>query len=96
MVFFFEFGVFALAMATLAVAEFLSRGAALAIWGGITALSLVTYLAYRGRAPRDSSGMPRGDVDARFWATLLYSWRRTNVILVIGTLVVAAAWAVGR
>ena len=47
MLFFFELGLFLLTMVTLALGEFVSRGAALAVWLVATTLSLVGYLLAR-------------------------------------------------
>ncbi len=47
MLFFFELGLFLLIMVTLALGEFVSRGAALTVWLVATALSLAGYLLAR-------------------------------------------------
>jgi hypothetical protein len=68
MLFFFELGLFLLVMATLALGEFVGRGAALALWGAATAASVGGYLlALRplgrlaaGAAGAASHGLPDG------------------------------------
>ena len=99
MLFFFELVLFVLAMVTLALGEFVGRGLALGLWLAATAASLVGYaLASRALATRSPPAAREGGavegpgpaggatLDARWAATLLYNWRRTNALLVLGAL----------
>ena len=86
MLFFFELGLFALAMLTLALGEFVSRGLALGLWLACTLLSLLGYLL------ASRSALTKGQqsrLDERWTRTLLYTWRRTNALLVVGAVAVA-------
>jgi hypothetical protein len=87
LLFFFELGLFVLILLTLALGEFVSRALALGVWLACTVASLVGYFVARrslvGSAARDS-------VDEKWARTLLYTWRRTNVLLLVGALLVAA------
>ena len=86
MLFFFELGLFALAMLTLALGEFVSRGLALGLWLACTVLSLLGYLlASRSALTEDQQSR----LDERWARTLLYTWRRTNALLVVGAVAVA-------
>ncbi len=58
MLFFFELGLFLLVMVTLALGEFVSRGAALTVWLVATAGSLVGYLLARRPLVRLASAPP--------------------------------------
>jgi hypothetical protein len=111
MLFFFELFLFVLIMFTLAVGEFVSRGLALALWLVMTALALVGYLvarvALRERADGEATLREAPSVEAapeaaapdplddRWARTLLYNWRRTNTLLVLGALAVAAWYVLG-
>jgi hypothetical protein len=88
--FFFELGLFVLIMLTLALAEFVSRGLALGVWLACTAASLIGYvLARRSLSPPKPATADRPETLDETWArTLLYTWRRTNVLLLLGALLV--------
>ena len=108
MLFFFELFLFVLVMLTLALGEFVSRGLALGLWVVMTAFALVGYLlarqSLRSLADAEASSEPPPpdpDADAptpldEKWArTLLYNWRRTNVLLVVGVVVVGVWYWLG-
>ena len=86
MLFFFELGLFALAMLTLALGEFVSRGLALGLWLACTVLSLLGYLLASRSALTEAQ---QSRLDERWSRTLLYTWRRTNALLVVGAVAVA-------
>ena len=87
MLFFFELGLVLLIMLTVALGEFVGRGLALGLWLACTAGSLIGY-AVVGRSL--SGGEASSGLDAKWGRTLLYTWRRTNILLLIGALVVGA------
>ena len=92
MLFFFELFLFVLVMLTLALGEFVSRWLALVLWLVMTGFSLVGYLPAR----RMLSGVEADTADDRWARTLLYNWRRTNVLLILGAVVVAGwYWLAG-
>jgi hypothetical protein len=112
MLFFFELFLFVLAMLTLALGEFVSRGLALVLWGVVTAFAIGGYfLAYGALRPMlarspeleklaeeaasHSDVTPEGRVppflDVKWARTLLYNWRRTIMLLLLG-LVAVGAW----
>ena len=104
MLFFFELGLFVLAMLTLGLGELASRGAALGLWLACTVASLLGYVAARRGLARMLHGLTGGsedtdprqvDLDARWARTLLYTWRRTNALLLFGALVVGAWYWLG-
>ena len=86
MLFFFELGLFVLAMLTLTLGEFVSRGLALGLWLACTVLSLLGYLV-ASRSTLTEGEQSR--LDERWTRTLLYTWRRTNALLVVGAAAVA-------
>ena len=95
MLFFFELALFVLIMVTLALGEFVSRGLALWVWGVATVVSLGGYVVSRARLrPPPSLPGREGIMDSieDKWArTLLYNWRRTNALLIVG-LAVVGGW----
>jgi hypothetical protein len=105
--FFFELLLFLLAMLTLGLGEFVSRGLALGLWLACTAASLVGYMLVRGSLsrPLPHPSPPRGGVgegsdastrlDDRWNRTLLYTWRRTNALLLFGAIVVGGWYWLG-
>ena len=112
MLFFFELFLFVLVMLTLALGEFVSRWLALVLWLVVTAFALVGYALVRGSlgsilaggtipSPDDSrepdADAPRpAPLDEKWARTLLYNWRRSNVLLVLGTVMVAVwYWLAG-
>ncbi len=104
MLFFFELGLFVLAMLTLGLGEFVGRGVALGVWLACTAASLLGYLPARRalssmlRGPRDGAAgaeARQAELDARWARTLLYTWRRTNALLLCGAAVVAGWYWLG-
>ena len=111
MLFFFELGLFLLIMLTLALGEFVSRGAALTTWLVATILSLVGYLLARRPLVRLASSPPSVPTDVptgqmppdpaaaldRRWArTLLHYWGRTNLLLLLGAALVGGwYWLTG-
>ena len=104
MLFFFELGLFVLAMLTLALAEFVGRGAALGLWLACTVVSLVGYVpARRALAPMlrgpaggsDGAAKREAELDAKWARTLLYTWRRTNALLLLGAVVVGGWYWLG-
>ena len=92
MLFFFELFLFVLVMLTLALGEFVSRWLALVLWLVVTAFALIGYALARQslRATLAADSTEPGSMDARWARTLLYNWRRSNVLLVVGALVVGA------
>ena len=101
MLFFFELFLFVLVMLTLALGEFVSRALALGLWLLMTAFALIGYLlarqALRARldgepTTREAAADAQPDaaspdpLDERWARTLLYNWRRTNVLLILGAL----------
>lgn len=89
MLFFFELSLFVLLVITIALAEFVGRGQAFGMWVGFTLLSVAGELTLRRRwatlARQNTDSEPEA-VDTRWTRTLLYTWRRTNLLLLIGTL----------
>ncbi len=95
MLFFFELGLFVLAMLTLALGEFVNRVLALSLWLVCTAASLAGYAAALRLLPRPRE--TRSGLDEKWAGTLLYTWRRTNAVLLVGAILVGAwYWAAGR
>jgi hypothetical protein len=87
LLFFFELGLFVLILLTLALGELVSRGLALGVWLACTLASVVGYFVAR----RSLVGTAAHDALHEKWArTLLYTWRRTNALLLVGALLVAA------
>jgi hypothetical protein len=109
MLFFFELLLFVLVMVTLAIGEFVSRGAALGLWLVATAFTVGGYFLARGAlapvlvgessepatSPHSQSGEVPTPLDERWARTLLYNWRRANVLLLIGLLVVGGWYWLG-
>jgi len=95
MLFFFELFLFVLIMLTLALGEFVSRGLALGLWLVVTGVSLIGYLVARGSRTRGGSGSP-SSLDERWTQTLLYNWRRTNALLLLGMVAVGVWYWLGR
>jgi hypothetical protein len=111
MLFFFELFLFVLVMLTLALGEFVSRGLALGLWMAMTVLCLAGYLLARqslqARAESEATDQPRSTettaapgaeaaLDERWARTLLYNWRRTNVLLLVGVVAVGCWYWLGR
>ena len=101
--FFFELGLFLLAMLTLGLGEFVSRGLALAVWLTCAVASLLGYVGARrslapmlGRADDTLREARQVELDAKWAATLLYTWRRMNALLLVGVVVVGGWYWVGR
>jgi len=92
MLFFFELFLFVLVMLTLALGEFVSRWLALVLWLVATAFTLLGYMLARMSLGNVAAGSP----DERWARTLLYNWRRSNVLLAIGAVIVGAwYWLAG-
>lgn len=88
MLFFFELALFVLIMLTLGLGEFVGRAVALTLWLGATTASLLGYLlAGRGRGVET---MP-SELHEKWRRTLLYNWRRTNALLLLGA-PIAGVW----
>jgi hypothetical protein len=112
MLFFFELFLFVLIMLTLALGEFVSRGLALGLWLAVTALALIGYLfarqALRSRVEREATtpdlpapddrpnAGPPGALDEKWARTLLYNWRRSDALLILGAVVVGVWYWLGR
>ena len=92
MLFFFEAGFFLLAVATLAVVEFVGRGTALTLWLTVTTVSLLASPLVRHRLARTPS---TDAVDTRWRQLLADSWRHLNKLLLIGSIAVAGWWWLG-
>jgi hypothetical protein len=84
MLFFFELFLFVLVMLTLALGEFVSRWLALILWLVVTVFTLVGYVLAR----RSLAGGAAGTQGEKWASTLLYNWRRSNVLLVLGAVAV--------
>src|SRR4051794_37847132 len=111
MLFFFELFLFVLVMLTVALGEFVSRWLALMLWLVATVFALLGYVLARqslGSIVADSTPSERdqettlpetpeyGPLDEKWARTLLYNWRRSNVLLVLGAVVVAGwYWLAG-
>ncbi len=105
MLFFFELGLFVLAMVTLGLGELVGRGAALGVWLACTTTSLLSYVAARRSLAQMLGGVGGGcagidarqaELDAKWARTLLYTWRRTNALLLFGAVAVSAWYWLGR
>jgi hypothetical protein len=106
MLFFFELLLFVLVLLTLALGEFVSRGMALGLWLVMTAFALTGYVVARqalrervaGEAKMTERSQPGGAdrLDEKWARTLLYNWRRTNVLLILGVGAVGAWYWLGR
>ncbi len=89
MLFLFELSLLVLLILTIALAEFVGRGQALGTWLGFTLLSVAGEFTMRRRwAALVQQRLPQGPEleEARWARTLLYTWRRTNLLLLIGAL----------
>ena len=104
MLFFFELFLVVLVLLTLALGEFVSRFLALVLWLVVTAFTLVGYVLARGAVRPILEGramLPAGPdgpspLDERWARTLLYNWRRSNVLLVLGAVAVTGwYWLAG-
>ncbi len=108
MLFFFELFLFVLSLLTLALAEFVSRALALGVWLICTVASLGVYVLAsrslsRPASPASSAEEEPDEVptqtstslDEKWSKTLLYNWRRTNVLLLLGGVAVAAWYWLG-
>ena len=112
MLFFFELFLFVLVMLTLALGEFVSRWLALVLWLVVTGFALIGYVLARqalrgllaggtvpapGDAPARAGDAPEpAPLDEKWARTLLYNWRRSNVLLLLGAIaVVAWYWLAG-
>ena len=92
MLFFFEAGFFVLAIATVALVEFVGRGTALALWLTVTAISLLASPLVRRQLARN----PAADAADTKWRQLLAAnWRHLNKLLLIGAVAVAGWWWLG-
>jgi hypothetical protein len=99
MLFFFELFLFVLVMLTLALGEFVSRWLALVLWLVVTGFSLIGYVLSRlSLSGVSSDGVPASGgsspvtspepIDEKWARTLLYNWRRSNALLVLGAVVI--------
>jgi hypothetical protein len=100
MLFFFELFLFVLVLLTLALGEFVSRWLALVLWLVVTVFSLIGYVLARqslsGLAAPGPEPSPPTPIDEKWALTLLYNWRRSNVLLVLGALAVGSwYWLAG-
>ena len=93
MLFFFEAGFFALALAALALAEFWGRGQALVLWAVLTVLSLLGGPFLRARLARQP---PADRTEAQWRRALADSWRHFDKLLLLGLAVLLAWWWLGR
>jgi hypothetical protein len=86
-VFFFELQLFIMLLVTLIVGEVIGRGQALSLWCTFTVISHGAEMWARrhfARVPSDGTMSGREEVGDRWARTLLYSWRRTNNLLLLG------------
>lgn len=92
MLFFFEAGFFALAIVALVLAEVWGRGPALALWGAITAASLVANPVVRARRWRE----PPADATEERWRRMVRdNWRHLNLLLLVGLAALGGWWWLG-
>lgn len=100
MLFFFELFLFVLVMLTLALGEFVSRWLALVLWLVVTVFSLIGYVLARqsllGLADGTSERPEATPLDEKWARTLLYNWRRSNALLVLGAFVVGGWYWLAR
>jgi hypothetical protein len=92
MLFFFEVGFFVLAVATVALVEFVGRGPALVLWVLVAAISLLASPLVQRRLARNP---PVDAADIKWRQLLADSWRHLNRLLLIGLVVVAGWWWLG-
>ena len=92
MLFFFEVGFFALAIAAIALAELWGRAQALAVWAGITVLSLGAAAVAAGRLARRP---PADRIEAQWRRTVADSWRHLNKLLLVGLAALGGWWWIG-
>ena len=90
--FFFEAGFFVLAVATVALVEFVGRGTALTLWLTLTTVSLLASPVVRRRLARTP---PADAADTRWRQLLADSWHHLNKLLLIGSIAVAGWWWLG-
>jgi hypothetical protein len=86
-VFFFEFQLFIILLLTIIVAEAVGRGQALLLWCAFTLISHGAELWARrhfSRVPKKPPDVGQEELGDRWARTLLYSWRRTNNLLLFG------------
>jgi len=97
LVFFFEFQLFIMLLLTVIVAEVIGRGAALILWCTFTVISHGAEMWARRHFARVPKEAPKAgseeEVGDRWARTLLYSWRRTNNLLLLG-IAAFGAWYV--
>ena len=87
MVFFFEFQLFVILLLTVILAEVAGRGIALILWTVFTAISHGAELWARrhfAHVPKEPPEIGREEVGDRWARALLYSWRRSNNLLLLG------------
>ena len=93
MLFFFEAGLFVLGLLAVALAELVSKFAALLLWASATAGIVVAGRLVRARQQR----LPPADATERRWRQLLAeSLRHTARIMIIGLLAFAGWWGLGE
>jgi len=86
-VFFFEFQLFIILLLTIILAEVGGRGLALLVWSVFTVISHLAELWARrhfAHVPKEPPQYGQEEIGNRWARTLLYSWRRTNNLLLIG------------
>ncbi|MFN0074722.1 MAG: hypothetical protein ACKVVP_24840 [Chloroflexota bacterium] len=90
MVFFFELQIFVMLLLTIILGEVVGRGAAALLWSGFTVIShIAEFWARRhfANVPREAPAAGHEEIGDRWARTLLYSWRRSNTLLLIGAAV---------
>jgi hypothetical protein len=86
-VFFFEFQLFVILLLTVILAEVAGRGMALILWCVFAVLSHTGELWARRHfayVPKEKPEFGHEEIGDRWARTLLYSWRRSNNLLLIG------------
>ena len=86
-VFFFEFQLFVILLLTIILAEVVGRGAALILWCSFTVVSHAAEVWARrhfAHVPKEPPEVGQEELGDRWARTLLYSWRRSNNLLLIG------------
>lgn len=100
MLFFFELQLFVMLLLTVILGEVAGRGAALIVWSVFTVLSLVGERVARrhwGQLTEAPEAAPANDETRTRWTRqLLHTWRRSNILMVVGTIGFGAWYGLAR
>jgi hypothetical protein len=97
-VFFFEFQLFIILLLTVILAEVAGRGVALILWSVFTVVSHTGEVWARrhfAHVPKEPPKVGHEEMGDRWARTLLYSWRRSNNLLLIGAAAFGIWYLVG-